>query len=374
MIQSNKRNVNQTTDSGNRSLSNAKKAKQDEFYTQLSDISNELKHYKGQLRGKTVFCNCDDPYESNFFKYFALNFNSLGLKKLIATSYKKSPIAGNQLPFEEFKGLEPEGKEPYAIEINEVPDVNGDGAIDMTDVEYLLKHDANTSHPLKGDEVYSAGDFRSRECLDLLKNSDIVVTNPPFSLFREFVAQIVSNNKQFLIIGNVNALHYKEIFKLIKDNKLWLGESIHSGDREFRVPDHYPLEAAGFRVDENGKKYIRVKGVRWFTNMDNPKRHEKLALYKRYTPDEYPFYDNLNAIEVSKSSEIPCDYDGLMGVPDTFLDKFNPDQFELIGIPFGNLGKEIGVLKNHRGRTDIAITKDGKSRCPYSRIIIKRKI
>ena len=374
MIQSNKRNVNQTTDSGNRALSNAKKAKQDEFYTQLSDISNELKHYKGQLRGKTVFCNCDDPYESNFFKYFALNFNSLGLKKLIATSYKKSPIAGNQLPFEEFKGLKPEGKEPYAIEINEVPDVNGDGAIDMTDVEYLLKHDANTSHPLKGDEVYSAGDFRSRECLDLLKKSDIVVTNPPFSLFREFVAQIVSNNKQFLIIGNVNALHYKEIFKLIKDNKLWLGESIHSGDREFRVPDHYPLEAAGFRVDENGKKYIRVKGVRWFTNMDNPKRHEKLTLYKRYTPDEYPFYDNLNAIEVSKSSEIPCDYDGLMGVPDTFLDKFNPDQFELIGIPFGNLGKEIGVLKNHRGRTDIAITKDGKSRCPYSRIIIKRKI
>lgn len=355
-------------------LSNAKKAKQDEFYTQLGDIEIEMKHYKSQLRGKTILCNCDDPFESNFFRYFALNFNTLGLKKLIATSYVKSPIVGGQLPLVDIEGLKPEGKEPYAIEINEVPDHKRRGATDLADVEYLLKRDANTSWALNSDGIYGAGDFRSRECVEFLKQADIIVTNPPFSLFREFVAQIVTYDKQFLIIGHINALHYKEVFTLIRANRLWLGESIHSGDREFRVPDHYPLEAAGCRIDENGRKYIRVKGVRWFTNMDNPKRHEQLPLYKKYAPAEYPTYDNYDAIEVSKTSEIPCDYEGFIGVPDTFLDKFNPDQFELIGIPFGNLGKVIGVTKNFRGRTDIAITKDGKSRCPYSRIIIKRKL
>jgi hypothetical protein len=359
--------------SSNSALSNAKKAKQDEFYTQLADIENELKHYKSQLRGKTVLCNCDDPFESNFFRYFALNFNTLGLKKLIATSYVKSPIAGGQLPLIDIEGLKPEGKEPYAIEINEVPDHKRRGATDLADVEYLLKRVANTSRALHGDEFFGAGDFRSRECVKFLKQADIVATNPPFSLFREFVAQLVAHKKRFLIIGNMNALHYKEIFRLIKENKLWLGESIHSGDREFRVPDHYPLEAAGFRIDNDGRKYIRVKGVRWFTNMDNPNRHETLPLYKRYTAAEFPRYDNLDAIEVGKASEIPCDYDGLIGVPDTFLDKYNPDQFELIGIPFGDSGKEIGVTRNYRGRTDVAITKGGTSRCPYSRIIIKRR-
>ncbi len=357
----------------NKSLSKARDAKQDEFYTQLCDIENELKHYKSQLRGKTILCNCDDPFESNFFRYFALNFNTLGLKKIIATSYVKSPIVGGQLPLLDIEGLKPEGKEPYAIEINEVPDHKRRGATDLADVEYLLKHDSNTSRALNADGIYDAGDFRSSECVEFLKESDIVATNPPFSLFREFVAQLVAYDKQFLIIGNMNAFHYKEIFKLIKENKLWLGESIHSGDREFRVPDHYPLEAAGFRIDEKGRKYIRVKGVRWFTNMDNPNRHEQLPLYKKYSADEYPRYDNLDAIEVGKASEIPCDYDGLIGAPDSFLDKFNPDQFELIGIPFGDLGKEIGVTKNFRGRTDIAITKDGNSRCPYSRIIIRRR-
>lgn len=366
-------NQQPATNKRQQALRNAKKAKQDEFYTQLGDISNEMKHYKAQLRGKTILCNCDDPFESNFFKYFALNFNVLGLKKLIATSYVKSPVVGGQLPVLDIQGLKPEGKEPYAIEINEIQDQNGDGATDLADVEFLLRHNANIAHSLKGDSIYSGGDFRSSECIEFLKQADIVVTNPPFSLFRDYVAQIVAYEKQFLIIGNVNALHYKEIFTLIKENKLWLGESIHSGDREFRVPDHYPLEAAGFRIDENGRKYIRVKGVRWFTNMDNPNRHEQLPLYKKYSSSEYPTYDNLAAIEVSKTTEIPCDYDGLMGVPDTFLDKFNPEQFELIGIPFGNLGKAIGVTKNYRGRTDISITKDGKSRCPYSRMIIKRK-
>ena len=358
---------------GHLALGNAKKAKQDEFYTQLVDIENELKHYRGQLRGKAILCNCDDPFESNFFKYFALNFNVLGLKRLIATSYKRSPIVGKQLPLLDIEGLKPDGKEPYAVEINEVPDHQKRGATDISDVEYLLKRKANTAWTLHEDDDFPPGDFRNRECVALLRQADIVVTNPPFSLFREFVTQLVEQKKQFLIIGNMNALHYKEIFKLLKENKLWLGESIHSGDREFRVPSHYPLQAAGFRVDENGVKYIRVKGVRWFTNMDNPNRHEHLPLYKKYSPQEYPTYDNLDAIEVCKAMEIPCDYDGLMGVPDSFLDKFNPDQFELIGIPFGNLGKELGVTKNYRGRTDIAITKNGKSRCPYSRIIIKRK-
>ncbi len=318
---------------GNRALSDARKAKQDEFYTQLSDISNEIKHYKAQLSGKTILCNCDDPFESHFFKYFALNFNPLGLKKLIATSYKTSPIVGGQLPLLDIEGLKPDGKEPYAIEINEVSDQNGDGATDLTDVEYLLKHDANTSRSLSGDGIYNAGDFRSQECVALLQEADIVITNPPFSLFREYVAQLVDHDKQFIIIGNVNSVTYKEIFSLIKENKLWFGESIHSGDREFRVPDHYPLQAAGFRVDENGVKYIRVKGVRWFTNIDNEqsRRHEPLPLYRKYTPGDYPTYDNYDAIEVSKTNDIPCDYDGAMGVPITFLDKYNPDQFEIIG-------------------------------------------
>lgn len=358
-----------------RDLSKAKSDKQDEFYTQLVDIENELKHYKAQLRGKSILCNCDDPYESNFFKYFALNFNALKLKKLVATSYLKSPIVGGQLPILDIEGLKPNGKEPYAIQIKKVPDHKGRGTTDISDVEYLLKHDANTTWPLKASGAFNGGDFRSPECIDLLKKADIVITNPPFSLFREYVLQLVKHKKHFVIIGSLNAVHYKEIFRLIKDDKVWLGESIHSGDREFRVPDHYPLKAAGVRVDERGKKYIRVKGVRWFTNIDIEKatRHEKIPLYKKYTPAEYPTYDNFDAIEVSKATDIPCDYDGFIGVPDTFLDKYNPEQFEIVGIPFGNLGKEIGVTKNHRGRTDIAITENGRPRCPYSRIIIKRR-
>lgn len=363
-----------TTKTGNTTLSNAKSAKQDEFYTQLTDIENELRHYRDQLRGKTVLCNCDDPYESNFFRYFALNFNALGLKKLIATSYDGSSVAGVRLPLLDIEGLKPDCKQPYAVEITNVPDANGDGAIDLSDVELLLKSDGNVSHTLKGDAEYGAGDFRSTECIEFLKQADVVVTNPPFSLFRQFVAQMIVLRKHFLIIGNMNAVHYSDIFNFFRDNNLWLGESIHSGDREFRVPAHYPLEAAGYRVDSAGNKFIRVKGVRWFTNMDNPNRHEMLPLYKRYNPKEFPTYDNLNAIEVAKAGEIPCDFDGLMGVPDSFMDKFNPDQFELVGIPFGNLGKSIGVTKNFRGRTDISITENGKSRCPYSRIVIRRKI
>ncbi len=318
------------TKSLNRNLHKANAAKNDEFYTQLVDIEKELKHYKEQFQGKVVYCNCDDPFESNFFKYFAANFNALKLKKLITTSYVKSPIVGGQLPLFEVEGLKPSGKEPFKIEIKEVPDTDSDGAIDLDDVKYLLKHDKNTATPLHGN-----GDFRSDECIELFKQADVVVTNPPFSLFREYVAQLMEYNKKFLIIGNVNAITYKEFFKLIKDNKVWLGASIHSGDREFRVPDNYPLEAAGYRVDENGNKYIRVKGVRWFTNLDYKERHEKLVLYKKYLPEEYPKYDNYDAINVDKTSDIPGDYGESMGVPITFLDKYNPEQFEILGLTSG---------------------------------------
>lgn len=304
----------------NKGLQLASKAKKDEFYTQLTDIEKELRHYKDHFKGKIVFCNCDDPFESNFFKYFAMNFNFLGLKKLIATCYANSPIAGDELnPLPQ--------KKAYKIEISEVTDENGDGAIDLADVELLIKNHKNTLTTLNEN-----GDFRSDECTGLLKQADIIVTNPPFSLFREYMAQLVQHDKKFLIIGNINSITYKEIFPLIKKNKLWLGASIHSGDREFAVPDSYPLNAAGYRVDENGKKYIRVKGVRWFTNLDYPQRHEDLDLYKRYSAEEYPKYDNYNAINVNKTSDIPYDFDGLMGVPITFLDKYNPDQFDIIGL------------------------------------------
>lgn len=349
---------------GNRGLSDAKKAKNDEFYTQLSDIENELKHYKAQLRGKVVFCNCDDPFESNFFKYFALNFNVLGLKKLIATSFVPSAIAGKQLPLAEIEGLKPGGKEPFKIEINAVPDANHDGATDLADVEFLLRHKANTAAPIKGD-----GDFRSDECIELLNRADIVVTNPPFSLFREFVAQLITHDKKFLIIGPNNAMHFKEIFPLIQQNKLWLG--YNNGPKKYLVPDNYEGKSI---VLKDGKKYMPMGNTSWFTNLDTTKRHEKLTLYKKYSPEEYSKYDNYDAIEVKKVADIPLDYNGVMGVPDTFLDKYNPEQFELVGIPFGDLGKKLGVTKNYRGRTDIAITDNGKTRCPFSRIIIKPKI
>lgn len=358
---------------GNEALNKASKAKKDEFYTQLADIEVELKHYKKHFKSKTVFCNCDDPYESNFFKYFAMNFNYLGLKKLIATCYNNSPVSGEQLSiFDMFPTEEEQKKYAYKIEISEVTDINGDGAVDLVDVEYLLRNKKNALTLLEGD-----GDFRSDECVEILKEADVVVTNPPFSLFRDYVALLEKYQKQYLIIGNVNAITYKEIFPLIKDNKLWMGYSIHSGDREFRVPDDYPLEAASSRVDDRGNKYIRVKGVRWFTNMDYPERHTDIDLYKKYTPEEYPHYVNYDAIEVRKTAEIPFDYDGLMGVPITFLDKYNPDQFEIVGLsllvanPISDYAEEgtyakggpAFYLKNDHGTYDRL----------YARIVIRRK-
>lgn len=312
--------------SSNKNLHSAGKAKKDEFYTQLVDIEKELKHYKEQFRGKVVFCNCDDPKESNFVKYFSRNFEHLGLKKLIATHYKDANLFTKESPYK----LEYTGDKNG----NRMPDPN----------EFMT-------------EMIGTGDFRSEECTELLKEADIVVTNPPFSLFREYLTQLVEYNKKFLIIGNVNSITYKECFKLIKDNKMWLGASIHSGDREFRVPDDYPLNAASSRIDSDGYKYIRVKGVRWFTNLDYEERHENLVLYKKYTPEEYPKYDNYDAINVDKTADIPKDYDGAVGVPITFLDKYNPEQFEIIKFRKGDDEKDLLV--------------NGKS--PYFRIIIKEK-
>lgn len=227
-----------------RDLENAKRAKKDEFYTQLADIEAELRHYREHFRDKVIFCNCDDPFESNFFKYFAMNFNFLGLKKLMATCYSGSPIAGEQLDLFDLPSVSNEyvgSKHSYKIEITEVTDENQDGATDLADVEHLIRNKNNTLTLLKGD-----GDFRSSECIELLKEADIVVTNPPFSLFREYISQLVEYEKHFLIIGNINAVTYRDVFNLIRDNLVWLGQSIRSGDREFRVPDYYPMQAAGF--------------------------------------------------------------------------------------------------------------------------------
>jgi len=325
--------------SKNKNLHQAKKSKKDEFYTQLTDIEKELKHYRHHFAGKVVYCNCDDPRVSNFFHYFSHNFEKLGLKKLITTCYK------NQNP-DLFSNHDSE----KAIYLEYEGDKNVNGVPDLAEIGI---------RPLKGD-----GDFRSEECIELLKQADIVVTNPPFSLFREYVAQLIEYDKKFVIIGNQNAITYKEIFKLIKENKIWLGPSIHSGDREFGVPKDYPLNAAGCRVDEHGNKFIRVKGVRWFTNLDYKERHEELVLTKTYKGNEkdYPKYDNYDAINVDKTKDIPKDYDGIMGVPITFLDKYNPEQFEIIG----------SLITNNPENYSYGVPYiNGKK--VYARILIKKK-
>lgn len=289
----------------NKDLKNAKRNKQDEFYTQLEDITKELKHYKNHFKNKVVLCNCDDPRVSNFFHYFSYNFEHLGLKRLIATCYKNQNI-----------DLFSQNKSEKAIYLIYDGDKNGNRVPDTEEIG--IKY-------FKGD-----GDFRSEECIELLKQADIVVTNPPFSLFREYVAQLIEYKKKFIIIGNQNAISYKEIFKLIKENKIWLGASIHSGDREFGIPNYYEIRSKSLRIDEKGNRYIRVVGVRWFTNLDYSQRYEDLILYKKYNKEEYPKYDNYDAINVNKTCDIPCDYDGAMGVPITFLDKYNPNQFEIL--------------------------------------------
>ena len=293
--------------STNADLHAAKKSKQDDFYTQLPDVEKELKFHKKNVRNKTVICNCDDPRVSNFFHYFSYNFEQLKLKKLISVCYKNNQT-----------DLFSQNKNEKAVFLEYTGDKNGDNIPNLEEIDVL---------PLKGD-----GDFRSEESINLLKKSDIVITNPPFSLFREFLDQTINYNKKFLILGNVNAISYKEVFKLIMENKVWLGASIHSGDREFGVPRDLETRSKSLRVDENGNKFIRVPGIRWFTNLDYKQRHEDLILYKKYTPEEYPKYDNYDAINVNITKEIPMDYDGIIGVPITFLSKYNPDQFEILGL------------------------------------------
>jgi len=339
----------------NKNLHSARTAKTDEFYTQLVDIEKELKHYKDQFRGKVVYCNCDDPFESNFFKYFAANFNALGLKKLITTSYVKSPIVGGQLPLFEVEGLKPSGKEPFKIEIKKVPDTDKDGAINLDDVEYLLKHDKNTATPLKGN-----GDFRSEECIKLLKEADIVVTNPPFSLFREYVAQLMEHKKKFLILGDQNAITYKETFSYVKDDKLWVGYD-NGGTKWFQVPMNYDISTESRKKIVNGVKYFSMGRILWFTNLDTTKRHENIVLYKKYTPEEFPKYDNYDVINVDKVSDIPMNYNSVMGVPITFVDKYNPKQFQILGV--ANSARWIG----YKCLTII------QGRKIYNRILIKNK-
>jgi len=368
------------TSPANRALSKARSAKRDEFYTQLSDIENELKHYRAQMKDKIVLCNCDDPYESNFFRYFALNFNALGLKKLIVTSYAGSNVAGGLLPLMEMEGLKPDGKEPYAIEINEVPDANNDGAVDLADVEFLLRNDKNCSRTLTGNDEYGAGDFRSTECVEYLNQADVVVTNPPFSLFREYVAQLVEFKKSFLIIGSKNAATYKEIFKLIREDKLWLGRGFSAGNAFFAIPSDQRREFAhGVYNEQTG--LVKFRNVGWFTNMDHEGRHEDIPLFRAYSENDYPRYDNYDAVEVSKIADIPANFEGAMGVPITFLDRYNPKQFEILGITDrdNNSGlktreytaQETPNAGDLNRRAAIRMSEGLKS--TYARLLIKRR-
>lgn len=302
----------------NTKLTQAKKNKKDEFYTQLSDIERELKHYKKHFKDKVVYCNCDDPRVSNFFHYFSYNFEKLGLKKLIATCYKNQSM-----------DLFSKNDSEQAIYLEYDGDKNGNFEPDPEEIGIK---------PLKGD-----GDFRSKESIELLQQADIVVTNPPFSLFREYVAQLIEYDKKFILIGHQNATKYKEIFRLFIDNQIWLGYGFKGGAAHF-INEHYEDYAS---AGDHKDGMIRVSGVVWLTNLDISKRHEDLILYKKYTEEEYPKYDNYDAIEVSKTKEIPCDYDGVMGVPITFLDKYNPDQFELVGMTSGRDEFEATPIKKY---------------------------
>ena len=333
----------------NKNLNAAKEAKKDEFYTQLEDINNELRHYREHFRGKTVLCNCDDPRVSNFFTYFAYNFEFLGLKRLITTCYKNQDM-----------DLFSQNKCEQAIYLIYDGDKNGNNIPDPEEIGI---------HPLKGD-----GDFRSRECIELLKQADIVVTNPPFSLFREYVAQLMQYEKKFLIIGNVNTATTKDIFPLFINNKIWLGYGFNAGNAFFRIPEEEkPNYAAGVYNEETG--LVKFRNCHWFTNLDHQKRHEDIILYKHYTPEEYPHYVNYDAIEVSKTADIPCDYDGAMGVPITFLDKYNPDQFEILGI--GLELADMSVIRQRMGKLNggprLYIEKDGELVHLYERILIRKK-
>lgn len=358
----------------NAGLNRAGIEKKDEFYTQLCDIEAELKFYQGSFENKVVFCNCDDPFESNFFKYFVLRFNELKLKKLIATCYQQSSFSGHEYPVDRLLAPCPvKQKRAYKAVVTYVDDGLLQNDINAFNPKDLFSLPGNSIELLNGD-----GDFRSAECMSLLDSSDVVVTNPPFSLFRDFIGTLVSKEKKFLIIGNINAATYKEVFPLIRDNKIWLGASIHSGDRKFYVPDEYPLNAAGCGYDGHGRRYIRVKGIRWYTNLDMSQRHRGLDLSKKYSPEEYPTFDNYNAINVSRTANIPYDYPGIMGVPITFLDKYDPDQFDILMLANGNVRanssaetlKLVGYKRHENDKGGVGVI-DGKR--SYARILVRNK-
>lgn len=339
-------------------LNKANKAKKDEFYTQLIDIENELRHYKEHFKGKTVLCNCDDPRVSNFFHYFSYNFEKLGLKKLITTCYKNQE-----------RDLFSQNDSERAIWLEYNGDKNGNRVPDPEEIGINY---------FEGD-----GDFRSRECIELLKQADIVVTNPPFSLFREYVAQLMKYEKKFVIVGHQNAISYKEIFPLIQRNRIWLGYGFNGGAAHF-----YSKYEDKATAGDHKEGMIRVSGVVWFTNLEIDKRHEDLILFKNYNPDEYPKFENYDAINVNVTANIPLDYYGVMGVPVTFMTKYNPDQFEIIGLGIANLGLEAGVKpykpehKKYRKEIqkrgavdgDLYMIKDGVVEVPYTRILIRRKL
>lgn len=341
--------------SANTNLKKAKKEKNDEFYTQISDIEKELRHYKDHFRDKTVFCNCDDPRISNFFHYFSYNFEKLGLKKLITTCYKNQD-----------RDLFSTHQSEKAIYLEYTGDRNGDKIPNPEEIGI---------HELEGD-----GDFRSEESIELLKEADIVVTNPPFSLFREYISQLIEYDKKFLIIGNQNNLTYKEVFKLVKENKIWTGVD-NGGTKWFKVPDHYDIETETRIKTENGQKFFSMGSVYWFTNLDNRKRHDNIILFKNYNPREYPKYDNYDVIEVSKVKDIPIDYKGLMAVPITFVDKYNPNQFEILGIMDRENSSGLRTKKYDKSEVSNAndlnargvLKIDGKLKAMYARLIIRNK-
>lgn len=360
---------------GNSNLNAAAKAKKDEFYTQLTDIEKELRHYRRHFEGKTVLCNCDDPFESNFFRYFVMNFNHLGLKKVIATCYAGSPISGRQLSLLDVLDDDRENVPgtPYKAVVTSVHDVTGNGGVGMDDVAALFKSHENELARFEGN-----GDFKSPECLDLMDEADIVVTNPPFSEFRSYVATLMEHKKQFVIIGNQNAIAYKEIFSLIMQNRLWLG--YNNGDMAFKVPDSYEPHETRFWVDETGQKWRSMGNICWFTNLDIRKRHEEQILVKRYDHELYPSYVNYDGIEVPKVADIPCDFAGKMGVPITFLNNYNPDQFEILGMtdrnnPYGLTTKVFTPDDSPKyadfNRRAAYILPDGSLKGTYARILIR---
>ena len=351
----------------------AKAEKYAEYYTRLVDIENELRHYRRHFKGKTVLCNCDDPYESNFFKYFVLNFNRLKLKKLIATCYDGSKIAGTQLSFFDEPAPSRSGT-PYKAVVTVVRDANGDGREDLLDIAELFRIGENEISELEGD-----GDFRSPECLALLDEADVVVTNPPFPLFREYAKTLIDREKKFVIIGPDKGVKYKETFPYIRDGKMWVGYKSMTKDMYFHVPDERKEWLVENKKKGSGWVVVddevmgRAQAI-WFTNLDIKKRHENIVLFREYDPSKYQSYTNFDGIDVPQVSEIPCDYEGNMGVPISFLDEYNPDQFEIIGLGEGNLAKEIGITRNHEGRTKLEVQDpEGTYRRPFARLVIRNR-